>query len=367
MKKIFLFIAITICLILAKSATQELKEVKSRLKMVKNELSKLRRTEKNILEEIELLDEKIRLTQSLIRKIKNAQDEKIKEIALLQSSIKDIEERLETKREDLKRRIRLIYKKGEFFDLECLLGAEDMTTLYNRYLLLRLMAKNDRDVLQKLAELKRKLEKENKELESSYMELTTLMVEKKASEESLKNAKKREEKRLSQVKQEKKEKEKLKRELEMAKKRLETMLARMEQRRGKRITKPGTHYLEQKRGNLPWPCRGEIISYFGAKIHPKYGTKTKNDGIDIKCNPGTKINVVSDGRVAFAERYMGYGNLVIVDHGDGYYTIYSNLDEIWVKEGQHVKRGTPLGVCSDYLHFEFRVRGKASNPLLWLK
>jgi len=64
---------------------------------------------------------------------------------------------------------------------------------------------------------------------------------------------------------------------------------------------------------------------------------------------------------------MGYGNLVIVDHGGGFYTLYANLTEMSAQVGSEVTAGTQVGVVADYLHFEIRRDGKAVNPIDWLK
>lgn len=349
------------------SIKQELREIKRKLSKVKKELGTLSTKERNILKEIELLDEKLKLTKKLVVKLRELQKEKIKEIDSLQRTIESIEDSLSRRKEDLKKRIFFIYKKGKFFDIELILGAEDVSSFYYRYMTARMLAREDRKKLKELRELKQKVERDKKELEDSYKELAKVIIEKRMTEDSLKMVKKRVKRRLADVKRKKKEKEKLKKELELAKKRLLRMLENMESKRGKRRTKPGTHYVERKKGNLPWPCKGKIISYFGKKTHPKYGTVTRNDGIDIKCSKGTKVKAISAGRVAFADRYLGYGNLVIIDHGDGFYSIYANLDEIYVSQGKKVVQGEVIGRVDDYLHFEFRVNAKPQNPLLWLR
>jgi len=346
---------------------KELQKIRKKLLRVKKELRTLSRKEKNILKEMELLDQKVKLTRKLVEKLKENERELKRKIDSLNKEVEKTEASLLLKKEELKERLKFIYKKGEFFETELMLGAEDFSSLYSRYIYARIIARKDRIALEELKKLKTAIENAKKEVELSHTELRELISEKKATEDSLKNVKRKVKKKLRIVKKEKKKKERLKKQLEVAKRRLERMLAKMEKRRGKRKTKPGTHYVEKKRGNLPWPCHGRIISYFGKNTHPKYGTVTRNDGIDIKCKRGTKVRAISKGRVAFAERYLGYGNLIIIDHGDGYYSVYSNLDEILVSKGQKVNRGSVIGIVDDYLHFEFRVNAKAVNPLLWLK
>ncbi len=121
------------------------------------------------------------------------------------------------------------------------------------------------------------------------------------------------------------------------------------------------------KGSLPWPLHGRIIATFGSKLHPRYKTKTSNLGIDIRAAPSSPVRAVADGRVAYADQFLGYGNLVIVDHGGGFYTLYANLTEMTARVGNEVTAGTRLGAAGDYLHFEIRKDGKPVNPMDWLQ
>jgi murein DD-endopeptidase MepM/ murein hydrolase activator NlpD len=97
-----------------------------------------------------------------------------------------------------------------------------------------------------------------------------------------------------------------------------------------------------------------------------------NTGIDIGANNGQKVGCVADGTVAYNGTMRGFGSFVIVDH-NGYYSTYAHLENIFVKNGDVVKRGTQLGTVgagSDFdeskLHFEIRKGTEALNPLDWL-
>jgi murein hydrolase activator len=89
--------------------------------------------------------------------------------------------------------------------------------------------------------------------------------------------------------------------------------------------------------------------------------------VDIKAGQSAAVHAVAAGRVVYADQFLGYGNLVIVDHGSGFYTLYSNLTEMSLQVGAAVAAGTQVGVVADYLHFEIRKDGKSVDPLDWLK
>lgn len=127
------------------------------------------------------------------------------------------------------------------------------------------------------------------------------------------------------------------------------------------------HPLEEKKGKLPWPVSGTVVGQFGLQVDPKYGTKTKNLGIDIACPKDRAVRAIARGRVSYADFFMGQGLLVIVEHGGGYHSVYSRLAELRVKAGDEVRAGDTVGLSGDVLHFELRIGGKAVNPLEWLE
>ena len=128
------------------------------------------------------------------------------------------------------------------------------------------------------------------------------------------------------------------------------------------------------RGELPWPTQGRLVASYGAQIHPRFGTRTFRNGIDIEAGEGTAITSVYAGRVVYTGWFKGYGNLVILDHGSEYYTLYAHLAEIGVQEGEDVRQGQRIGTVGDTgsltgprLYFEVRYQGKPQDPEQWLR
>ncbi len=127
------------------------------------------------------------------------------------------------------------------------------------------------------------------------------------------------------------------------------------------------HPMEEKKGRLPWPVAGNVISNFGVQVEPKYGTKTKNLGIDISCKRNSPVKAIWKGTVSYADVFMGQGLMVILEHGGGYYSVYSRLEEIKVNSGQKVEAGETLAFSGPVLHFELRIGGTAVDPMEWLE
>jgi len=119
--------------------------------------------------------------------------------------------------------------------------------------------------------------------------------------------------------------------------------------------------------------RGQLLTRFGIQRHPQFGTVVYRRGIDIAARIGDEVRVVHDGQVVYADWYKGYGRLVIIDHGEGLYSLYGHLSQLEVGGGERVSRGKVIGLAGDTgslkgpkLYFEVRRNGEAEDPLLWL-
>ncbi|MEN8212071.1 MAG: peptidoglycan DD-metalloendopeptidase family protein, partial [Thermodesulfobacteriota bacterium] len=128
------------------------------------------------------------------------------------------------------------------------------------------------------------------------------------------------------------------------------------------------------RGRLNIPVKGKIISKYGPSRKGNYKSFTFQKGIDIRVERGEPVKSVFKGDVMFAQWLKGYGNLLIINHGDNYYTLYAHVEEIFKKKGESVETGEVIATAGDTgsikglcLHFEVRHHGKPLNPMKWLK
>ncbi len=128
------------------------------------------------------------------------------------------------------------------------------------------------------------------------------------------------------------------------------------------------------KGQLAWPAEGRVITKFGRQWNPKLKTTTENPGIDIKGKPGSEVRVVLSGVVTTITFIRGFGTTIIVDHGNGFYTVYSHVTNVEINEDSEVRAGDVIAYMGDsgsingsQLHFEIYGEGKKLNPEKWLR
>ena len=124
---------------------------------------------------------------------------------------------------------------------------------------------------------------------------------------------------------------------------------------------------------MNWPAVGPVVSGFGPRIHPIFGTRRNHNGIDIDGDTGDPVRAVLVGEVIIAGWRNGFGNTVVLNHFDGYTTLYAHLSKISVSVGQEVDHGARIGSVGStgwstgpHLHFEIRINGRAVDPMPYM-
>lgn len=128
------------------------------------------------------------------------------------------------------------------------------------------------------------------------------------------------------------------------------------------------------KGLLMMPVKGKIVSFFGHYKDSRFNVTNFQSGINIRADRGEPIRAVYSGQTLFSSWFKGFGNMIIIDHGDHYYTVYAHLEEQFKSKGDPVEAGEVIATVGDTgsltgagLHFEIRHHGKPMNPLGWIK
>jgi septal ring factor EnvC (AmiA/AmiB activator) len=291
---------------------------------------------------------------------------------------------LDQRRQQLARRVRSIYKYGSARELEFLLSPRSFGQLLARWDYLVLLAEQDRLLLEDVRQRKEEVEANQQRLQINLGEIQRTANRTSAENERLDGLRREKESSVLAIQTQRKNYEAAAAELERTARSIQRLLQSLETNRkaetGRakaegRTPQPYSGDFGKAEGALDWPLRGSLVGHFGPETHPKWGTVTPNNGIDIQAAIGTPVRAVARGRVEYtSEDYGTYGQMIILNHGDGYFTLYGHLSEIDVSVGQEVEPGATIARSGDsgslkgpILHFEVRKGASPLDPEHWLR
>ncbi|MBI3990342.1 MAG: peptidoglycan DD-metalloendopeptidase family protein [candidate division NC10 bacterium] len=360
---------------------EKLKELKNRIIKERERTKEVAEKEHSIAHQLAHIDEGLKRETAELRELEAKLTRSGERIRRLSREIVVVEGKLQGARTLLAKRLRALYKQGRLGGLRFLLASDGLTGTTTRLKYLMAVASQDKQLISGYTATVSELHKKREELERSKAEITrnqTLAGEKR--QEILEEQRVRR-LLLARVRQEKAGHMATLKELEEASQELQALIARLKteetaaRRRvlqGEGQTLDGSVFAAL-RGKLPWPTEGALTSTFGRKEHPRFRTVTFNKGIGIQAPEGRGIVAVHDATVLYADWFKGYGRLLILDHGGGYFTLYAHASELLVKTGDRVSRGQVIARVGDsgslegpQLYFELRYKGKPQDPLAWL-
>lgn len=341
----------------AQETQQELDEVESQIDAVLQEVADLN---------VSILDYESQIKQLT------------EQLTTLETSIAQKEQELIEKKQTLEDRLVAMYMRKEPTFLDVLLSGELMNFISNQNII-KQAANYDNDLINEVEELKTSLETEKTEVETlkqeketKTAELQTMKAEKEQKAASLTEEQKALETQLSEYKAQAEQYAELERQAiakEEAAKKAAASQNNSSSSNNAVVTNP------YKGGKLAWPCpaSSRITSQYGYRI--LFGVRDFHTGIDIGASKGTNIVAAESGTVILASYGWngGYGNYIIINHGNGITTRYAHTSALYVSVGQTVSRGQVIAAVGStgnstgpHLHFEVRKNGSHTNPLNYL-
>jgi septal ring factor EnvC (AmiA/AmiB activator) len=365
-----------------KQNEKALGQVKSRLKEEQAQASAAKKKESSLLAQLESIEQtlavKRRELQRLDQRLRTAQQD----VTQFERDIQRLEGQRSGQESALSQRLRALYKlRAQGGVLPAMLSREDPTSQAVALRHLTQLAVVDGGLISEYAEISKHLGERKHEMERRQKELQAMRLEVEQERAEVDRDLKVRRVLLAKVREDRAYHERMAGELQDASRRLEALLKGLQQSRPKTLAKPPSQAPEGPasgfgtlRGRLPWPAEGRIIATFGQQVHPRFGTRTFKNGIDINAEEGSAITAVYSGAVAYSAWFKGYGNLIILDHGLGYFTLYAHAAEIVAKAGETVQQGQVIGTVGDTgslqgprLYFEVRYQGRPQNPEQWLR
>ncbi|MGB0909235.1 MAG: murein hydrolase activator EnvC family protein [Nitrospirales bacterium] len=360
---------------------QELEQERLRLKKLNDEINKTKqkakkaeRQSESVLKKIEKLDKTLVKKRREYRKINSELKEKDHGLAELQSKLSKIQTTVSQHRDSISNRLRLLYMEGRGGYIKALFEANTFANFERRLAYLSTISKQEYQLIDEYRQQLKTWENLKLQQAQSREELLAYKERTQHTINEMKGVKKNKHVVLTSLSKEQELYERTVKGLKRSAKQVDSLLKELDQRfKLSKSRKKSTKAKAHSKGSLLWPTEGKVVSFFGRQKHPTFDTYVNKKGIEIRTKRSSPIQTVSQGNVVYADWLKGYGLVVIVDHTNGFFSLYAHASKLLVKEGQTVKVGEVIGETGEtgltdnnVLYFELRKGTKPVNPLRWL-
>ena len=384
---VILAIVIICCSANVFAINAEYEDANNKEQQAQEKLNNVQDAKSQALQEIQKIQESIEKVENEISSLNTKIEELTTSISEKAEEIETKQKEYERKEDILKQRMVVLYEAGQTSYLEVLLTSKSITDFISKYYLMSEIAEADSEVLNEIEKTKNEIQEAKQKMEQEKEELDSAKEEKTKKNKELLSRKNEKQSKVDSLTEEEKKLQNEIDEYENTKRRIEAIeaearrKAQLEQQNASSnlsgsssVSETGSSSVKGT-GQLTWPVPGytSITSYYGYRIHPIYGIYKLHNGIDVGAPGGAQFVAADSGTVILAEYYGGYGNCVVIDHGNGMFTRYAHGTSILVSAGQKVTRGTPVltvgstGLSTgNHAHFEVSINGSTVDPLNYL-
>jgi septal ring factor EnvC (AmiA/AmiB activator) len=348
---------------------KKLADINRQVETINNKIIALKQEKKSLLNgiySIELRYEKELIeTNKVLLQLRNTEEK----INVKEMEKKELETRIENSKQKLKKIIRILYKIGGNTYLKIFIRVDTIDQLFKNYRLFMSLIRYKSEEIDKIKTNILLLNNVKMQLQEEYSKLQDF---KQLQEQKMRNIWGLKQEKLNLVKKINADKDdyiQLLEELRYEAARLNEVLAGRKVKSSLKVID-----LKKLKGRLNWPLDGKVISSFGKKKSTRFDTYIINNGIEINPAASDRVKAVYAGDVVYAEYYIGYGNLVIIQHSRDLHSLYGHCKEILKKPGDSITSGEEIAIAGDTgttygksLYFEIRLHLKSQDPLEWLK
>jgi murein hydrolase activator len=348
----------------------ELKKIQEKIREEKKKLSAILLQESSVLNELDAINSRLSKVEAERRNYMRALRQTESEMQILQLEIDKTKKAIEKQQDWLGRKLRSMQRFGHAGDmLLSLMSAEDLSQMIRVWKYLENLTRSEHGKITEYRSNLSSLDEKSGRLRALKAEIMQKTEAVRLKELEIEATKKEKEIILSSVRNERSSRQKLLSELnESAKKLLDII------RESSKKDDYSAQGFGRLKGKLSWPSEGRVAIPYGQQKDRQFDTPVFRNGIHIQSDASADARAVFAGKVIFSEWFKGFGQLVIVNHGSGYHTLYGNLSEIFSHVGDIIKEDQVIGkvgtsgiLNAPGLYFEIRYNGKPLDPLQWLK
>lgn len=418
--RIKLFICLTLSCLLAVSARgadekKQLQGIRKEISKKKVLIKKTSQVENRVSSELTRINTSLREKQTSLAVLNRDLRSVEGNIGKTQQAIAAAQKEAETRKAMIQKRLVAAYKAGDTGTVRFLFSSQSLPQMQENLRYMKAVVENDRKLVAAYSEQVEVLRKLKRTMETDAQRKASLRGTIEQTKRQIEQEKINKTNYLVQVREEKKSYQASLAELEANSRRLHAIVQRLEAESRKRYTAkkreqaraakraragtvkqprvkagkqaPDTRVetaevqpmntstgFAAQRGRLSMPVRGRIVATYGRHKHPDFNSFTFSNGISISAPAGADVRSIYDGTVVFADYFKGYGNMVIVDHGGGFLSVYAHNSRVAKRAGASVSRNEVVASVGDVdsakgplLYFEIRYQGKAVDPAAWVR
>jgi len=355
---------------------KELKRLESEINDKKKEKNVLKKQEDSVLSTLENIDTRVKTLQADATSIEGKIKKKESEIGHLSGALEALDQSIEERRGLITKRVRTLYKEGSSGLLKILVPSPNYPDFLKRLHYIKTIAERETEILSLFEEEQSQLTQKTSQLDTMKQQLVFAREPLVTKLSEIGKEKERKYQLLSRVRDEKAYYEKAISELDESSIQLKSLIKKLEAERRNlnALSLPPLTNFAKIKGKLGWPNDGAVVSLFGRQKHPKFNTYVFKKGIEIETSKGENVRAVYEGSVIYADFFKGYGMMIIMDHGENYYSVYAHLAKLLVSVGEKTTKNRTIGTVGDTglsegsrLYFELRHEGEPMDPLTWLQ
>lgn len=368
----------------------DLHVIKHEIREKKTELKKNKKIEKQVSVELSKIENNLKQKEASLKQMSSDLLKVEQSLGKTGIEIQQATAEAEIKRDQINKRLVSMYKAGEMGTARMFFASGSFPQMLENQRFMQVVLRGDQKLFAEYTSKVDQLKGLKNILESDLARKEKIIASIGAKKIEIEEEKAKKASYLSSVKEKSKSQQASIKELEANARRLQAMMARLEanSRKSYNLKKSNKNTIGEhdplppvadkgfsaQKGRLAVPVKGEILSQFGRHKHPEFNSFTVSNGISIAAPKGTDIRSVFDGQVIFADYFKGYGNMVIIDHGGGYFSLYGHATRLNKKVGSKVARNDVIAGVGDLdssrgsmLYFELRHQGKPIDPAPWFR
>jgi murein hydrolase activator len=350
---------------------KELDRLKKELQEQERKKQAAQKKEKSVLSTLDDLDRRMVTGKKELDSINRKLTNRTEGIDRLEKDIASLKKELDSKKDRVSSRVRTLYQESRMNSLRILFASQDYYEFMKRYYYLSWISQSESELISGYRETLSRLGEKEEKMKTARAELLKNRRDVAGKLGEVRDTQREKGRLLASVRKDKAVHERAIEELTESANRVTALIQELEKRRKSSMASVGFSKLK---GKMPWPARGKVVGFFGRQKHPKFDTLISRKGIDIQSRLGDPIRAVHEGKVVYADWFRGFGLLVILEHGDEFYSLYANAARLSISVGDTVKRQQIIGEIGDTgltgdpnLYFEIRKGDEPVNPLAWLE